>query len=242
MSEPRSTSPNDVKGVPAELIPALLRKIEAEATSAESRSAYDSALLRSAQIDLAKKEDVWSRELASDYYHRVYYFDGQVDSKSVGFCIDQLDTWDRTQPESNIEIVFTSPGGSVIDGLALFDHIQYLKRKGHTITTVCLGVAASMAGILLQSGTTRIMTKESWLLIHQISAGVMGSFGEIEDRVDWINRTQERVIDIFASRASAVTGEDYNKTRRYIKKNWERTDWWIDSDEALKLGFIDEVR
>jgi ATP-dependent protease ClpP protease subunit len=91
-----------------------------------------------------------------------------------------------------------------------------------------------MAGILLQAGDVRIMGKESWLLIHQVSFGASGSFGEVEDTTKWVDRIQDRVLDIFASRSKM--------SKAQIKRKWNRTDWWISSDEALKLGFVDETR
>lgn len=223
------------KGIPRELVPVMKRKIEAQARREE-------AYARATELDLLKKEIENERMLAGDFFHKTFYFDSDVNAKSVGFCMDQLDQWDRMNPGGcEIEIAITSPGGAVIDGLALFDHIQYLRRKGHTINTVCLGVAASMGGILLQAGTKRIMTKESWVLIHEVSGGMMGSFGDMEDRLDWLTRTQDRILDIFATRAAA---SDAPKpiTKAQLAKGWKRKDWWLSSDECLKLGIVDEVR
>jgi ATP-dependent Clp protease protease subunit len=145
----------------------------------------------------------------------------------------QLSTWNRTEPGSAIQIVFNSPGGEVTSGLALYDFILSLRADGHHITTTSLGMAASMAGILLQAGDTRSMASEAWLLIHEASFGVSGSFGDVEDRVKWIERIQDRILDIFAARSNLTKGQ--------IKRRWHRKDWWLSSDEALTLGFIDEI-
>lgn len=229
-------------GVPAELIPALKRKLSAEAKLREAEAKKAEAILRSTEIDLFKKEVEHERTLAGDFFHRKFYFDSDVNEKSAGFCMDQLDQWDRMAVEPiEIEIVITSPGGGVVSGMALFDHIMQLRRKGHTINTSALGMAASMGGILLQAGETRTMSAESWLLIHQVSAGMMGSYGELSDRIKWLEMTQERILDIFATRA-ANSAAAKPITRKQLEKNWERTDWWISSDEALKLGLIDQIR
>jgi ATP-dependent Clp endopeptidase proteolytic subunit ClpP len=228
--------------MPKELIEATKAKIEAETEHEryEGQRARASALAY--ELDLEKKRIEHERMLSGDFFHKTFYFDSDVNSKSVGFCMDQLDQWDRMNPGgTTIEIAITSPGGGVIDGLALFDHIQYLKRKGHVINTVALGVAASMGGILLQAGTRRIMTKESWLLIHEISGVMMGSYGEMEDRMEWVSRTQRRILEVFAKRA-ADSGAPNPITVKQLEKNWKRKDWWIDSDEALSLGLVDEVR
>jgi ATP-dependent protease ClpP protease subunit len=71
---------------------------------------------------------------------------------------------------------------------------------------------------------------------------MMGSYGELQDRMKWLEMTQDRILDIFAERSSNVTGKSFAATRKYIKQNWSRTDWWISSDEALKQGFVDEIR
>jgi ATP-dependent Clp endopeptidase proteolytic subunit ClpP len=150
----------------------------------------------------------------------------------------ELSVWHRTDPGCDITLILSSPGGSVIYGMAMFDHIRYLQSQGHRVTTKSLGYAASMAGILLQVGDERVMAKESWLLIHQISAGTSGSLGEIEDAVEWYKRMDERGLDIFYERSR---GGKQPLSRAAIKKKYERKDWWLSSDEALKYGFCDRV-
>jgi ATP-dependent protease ClpP protease subunit len=152
-----------------------------------------------------------------------------------------LSIWRRQKPEKPITVIFQSPGGSVVPGLALWDYFQELKDEGIKLTTIARGYAASMAGILLQAGDLRIAGRESWILIHEVSAGAMGSWGELTDRMDWLERVQDRILDIFADRAKASAAEK-PATKAFLKKNWKRKDWWISSDEALKLGIVDEVR
>ncbi len=75
----------------------------------------------------------------------MYAFNDPVSSSSVGACISQLNIWTRTDPGCDIEIIFNSPGGGVIDGMALYDYLQTLRRAGHKLTTVTFGMAASRA-------------------------------------------------------------------------------------------------
>ena len=133
-----------------------------------------------------------------------------------------------------MEIIFSSPGGSIIDGFELFDHIQQLRNEGHHITTGTLGYAASMAGILLQAGDTRWVGQQAWLMIHRAAFGAYGKTFEIEDEVKFIKRIEERILDIFTSRSKLTTNK--------IKRNWDRKDWWISADESIDLGLVDEVR
>lgn len=212
-----------------------------EKSLAEARKANAEALVAeleadTAQIALDRERYKRDKELADDDFHRVYRFTEAVDAKTAKHCMAQLATWHRLDAPDGpqpVEIVFTSPGGSIIDGMALFDSIIAFRQQGHHVTTRALGMAASMAGILLQAGHRRIMTPESWLLIHEASFGAIGSYGEVEDRVKWIERIQERILRIFAERSSLTTTQ--------IRRRWHRTDWWISSDEALKFGFIDAI-
>jgi ATP-dependent Clp endopeptidase proteolytic subunit ClpP len=172
---------------------------------------------------------------ARDEEHRVYQFRGTVDRDSVSRCITALSRWHRIDPECAIEIVFNSPGGSVIDGMALFDYLIQL-GKTHTVTTVCRGMAASMAGILLQAGTHRVIGAESYLMIHELSAITGGKVGEIEDSVKFYKTICDRVVDIFVKRSGGKC------SKALFVKSWSRQDWWLTSAEALRLGFVDEIR
>lgn len=232
-----------------------------EATAAKLAAEADFfAAQAEAQRQLARKDAVLADEYelrqgelrfkdslrtAGNLHHGVVYFPDAVTGASVEGCISHLDFFHRTRPGAPMEIIFTSPGGDVIAGMRLFDHITYLRGEGHKIDVGTRGVAASMAGILLQAGETRWMGKQSWVLIHQISAGVHGSYGEIKDMVKWFEMMQDRILDVFAARAKEA-GENgtasHPITRRQLEKNWTRTDWWISSDDCLKLGIVDEVR
>jgi ATP-dependent Clp endopeptidase proteolytic subunit ClpP len=176
----------------------------------------------------------WEEYQAKSHRHHIYEFDGVVDGRSVGHCIEVLGSWSRQHPGCPMTVYFNSGGGSVIHGLALYDYIQELKARGHHITTVGLGMAASMGGILLQAGNVRVMTSNSWLLIHEVSSGTVGKFSEIEDEVAFLKRLQRQLVAILASRSTL--------TQRQIMNRWTRKDWWLDAQEALVLGFIDEVR
>lgn len=197
-------------------------------------------MAETARIGLDRERHKRDKELASDEHHCVYRFLSGVSEDSVKKCIDQLATWHRLEPGCEVTIVFNSPGGSVVDGMALFDYIQEMRRNGHRVITKALGMAASMAGILLQAGDERVMSAESWMLIHQTQFGAIGTFGEVEDRVKWIEKIQNRILDIFAARASSSEAEK-PISRATLARRWHRTDWWISSNDALRLGLIDRI-
>lgn len=209
-----------------ELHQAMLRKTLAEITQIEA-----AASVASLQAAATAQSEAW--RLADNRFHHVYMFTEPVNGQSVSKCMTQLDVWKRVDPGCPITIVFNSPGGGVIDGMALFDYILQLRASGHKVTTKAMGFAASMAGILLQAGDVRQMGREAYLLIHEISTVTGGTMGQIEDEVTFLKKIQSRIVDIFAERAKI--------SRARIEKGWKRKDWWLDSTEALKLGFVDEI-
>lgn len=225
-------------------------KARAEAKKAEAEAAFsaEQARLEKAKadmeemsleisgFDLERHRELRARELTCDGYHHTYYFSGQVNKESVGKCMSELTYWmrDSRHEGAPIEIIFNSPGGSVIDGMALYDYIRQCSNAGHKITTSCIGYAASMGGILLQAGDHRVMGDQSYILIHEVSFGAGGKIGEVEDEVKFVKMIQSRVLDIFAARSKL--------SKRQLQTRWERKDWWLDSTQAKKYGFVDEVR
>lgn len=232
MADERQLTPREID--------ANIDKLQAQASQANAEAARALAEQKKleneatlASIVVAREQRKETAELARNHYYHLYVFDTAVSSKSVEECMQKLAEWSRTEPDCDIEIIFNSPGGSIVDGMALFDFLGRMKNSGHKITTSTMGMAASMAGVLLQAGSVRKMGPESWLLVHQAQFGAMGSFGEVEDQVEWVKKMQERILDIFASRSKI--------SKATIKRKWTRTNWWLDADEALECGFIDEI-
>lgn len=228
---------------------AEVAKLKAEALAAEALAEKYAEEARKAkaeadglELEHSKSWELWERNHAKDDYHNVYRFNASVGDASVKDCMAKLAEWARLDSNggADMTIVFCSPGGSVIDGMALFDYIQELRRDGHRITTKALGYAASMAGILLQAGDDRVMAKESWLMIHEAAFSAFGKTAEVEDTVDWVKRVQNRILNIFAERAAA-SGVDKPITKAQLKNRWHRKDWWLSSDEALGWGLVDRV-
>jgi ATP-dependent Clp endopeptidase proteolytic subunit ClpP len=209
-------------------------KAEAEARKADADARKSDAEARVALLDATAKEKMRLWGDASDIHYHIYQFNTDVGEASVKKCVEKLTEWHRLDPGCDIEVVFNSGGGDVIEGFVLFDHLRYLSSQGHKIITGCTGMAASMAGILVQAGDHRWMSRQSWYMIHRASFGVIGKTFDVEDRLKWIQRIEERVLAIFVSRSQL--------TRAVIKRKWDRTDWWLESDECLKLGLVDEIR
>lgn len=196
------------------------RKLNAEATTAELEA---EGLCR-----------IRDRELYGDEENHLYRFSRDINHFSVEACMIKLTQWHREDNKCPIEIIFSSPGGSIIDGFELFDFLQDLRLSGHVITTGSMGMAASMAGVLLMAGDKRWIGHQSWLMIHRAAFGAIGKTFEVEDEVKFVKRIEERILDIFTSRSKL--------TKSKIKRNWDRKDWWIDADECLELNLVDDIK
>jgi ATP-dependent Clp endopeptidase proteolytic subunit ClpP len=211
---------------------------EAEKALAEARKANAEAdqaelSVRLEHIEVSQAEYAADNRAAGDEFHHIYRFIGEVDSDSVNRCVKKLTQWSRLDPGCDIEIIFDSPGGAVIPGLALFDYIRSLSNAGHHITTGATGMAASMGGVLVQAGDHRWMSAEAWMMIHRAAFGAIGKTFEIEDKVEWIKRIEGRIVSIFCANSKL--------TPQKVKRNWHRKDWWLSSNECLELRLIDEI-
>jgi ATP-dependent Clp protease protease subunit len=163
----------------------------------------------------------------------IYTFYSGVEPESVQQCMAELGTWSRRDPGSELTVIFNSPGGSVLDGLALFDYLHQLRSIGHPVTTVALGRAASMGAVLLQAGSRRVIGRNAFLLIHEVSHLSVGKVSEMEDSVGFTKRLQQKLLAILAERSTL--------TDREINRRWARKDWWVDAEEAVALGLADEL-
>lgn len=216
MSEPRNP----------ELDAAEIAKIEAEIAVLECQRSLNEGMINDTEYRRRK-------DRAANEANYVYHFHFGVDDSSVPKAIEELSKWSRMSPGEPIRIVFTSPGGGVLNGFALYDFIQSLRRAGHEVTTENLGFAASMGGILLQAGDKRVASKHSWMLIHEVSTLIAGKSSDLADNQKFIDRLEAKVLGILSERS--------NMTPKQIKLRWKKSDWWLDADEMLNLGFVDEV-
>lgn len=213
-----------------------IKLAEAEKARWDAESArYDAEIQKISRDKVIRQE---SFDLLSDFYHYVYRFEGDVTQKSVNSCLCTLDAWHRQNPECEMEIRINSPGGSVIHGMSLVDQLtQYSLRGGgsHKVTITVRGFAASMAAIILQTADVRRMGSEAYLLVHEPSGVAEGSTGDIKDMAKWFEVMSARIARLFVGRAGGkITLDEFELM-------WQRRDVWLDSEESLGYGFIDEV-
>ena len=213
---------SDLRELRADLLVEEIRKTRAEAAKAE--------------IELAVAQDVESDRLVKGGKRRILNIRDVIHPDITDKWIDALTHWSLRDPGEPITINISSPGGSVTDGLALFDTIMRLRRQGHHVTTRGMGLVASMAGVILQSGDERIMDERAKLLIHEGSSNFGGksmTAGEMEDAQFFSKLLREDILNIYASRS--------NLSKTQIKNRWARKDWILTAEEALKYGFVDKV-
>jgi ATP-dependent protease ClpP protease subunit len=222
---------------------ALIKHWEAEQRHAHAVTAQYAAESMRIQTESTQRSEKLS--LASNHYHHEFMFNQAVYDDAVEGCLAQLAVWDRLDPHCPMHIILDSPGGSVIDGMHLFDQIlAYSQRpwdtsnrpKGlHPTKMTVRGYAASMAGILLQSADERVIGPESYLMIHEVASFAQGKIGELKDEIKFLDRVSDRVADIFVLRS------DGKITKKAFIKEWERKDWWLDSQQSFDAGFVDRI-
>ena len=171
--------------------------------------------------------DIYSRLLKD----RIVSLGDEVHSVSAGSVIAQLLFLEAEDPEKDIFLYINSPGGVITDGLAIYDTMQYIKCD---VSTICIGMAASMGAFLLAAGTKgkRLALPNAEIMIHQPLGGAKGQATDIEIAAKHILRTKERLNAILAER----TGQPIER----IKEDTER-DNYMSAQEALDYGLIDKI-
>lgn len=170
--------------------------------------------------------DIYSRLLKE----RIIFLGGPIDDATANIIIAQL-LFLESQSKEDIRLYINSPGGSVSAGMAIFDTIQYIKSD---VSTICIGIAASMGAVLLACGAKgkRLALPNAEVMLHQVMGGAQGQASDIEISAKHIIKIKEKLNKILAER----TG----KPLKTIEKDTDR-DFYMSSEEAKKYGLIDRV-
>ena len=171
--------------------------------------------------------DIYSRLLKD----RIIFLGEEVNETTASLVVAQLLFLEAEDPEKDIQLYINSPGGVITSGMAIYDTMQYIKCD---VSTICIGMAASMGAFLLAGGTKgkRFALPNAEIMIHQPSGGSQGQATEIDIAAKHILRMRERLNHIMAEN----TGRDYET----IAADTER-DNWKTAQEAKEYGLIDEV-
>lgn len=171
--------------------------------------------------------DIYSR-LLND---RIIFLADEVNDVTASLVVAQLLYLEAKDPEKDISLYINSPGGSVTAGMAIFDTMNFIKCD---VSTICIGMAASMGAFLLAAGAKgkRLALPNSEIMIHQPLGGMQGQASDIKIHADHIMRTRETINRILAS--------ETGKTLEEIERDTER-DNFMSAKEAMEYGLIDKV-
>ena len=171
--------------------------------------------------------DIFSRLLEE----RIVFLAGPVTDMNANVVIAQMLYLTSKDSKRDIKLYINSPGGSVTAGLAIYDTMQFLKCP---VSTICIGLTASMAAVLLSAGTKgkRFALPNAEILLHQVAGGVQGQAADIEITAKQIVKMKAKLNEIL----STHTGQPIDKVERDTDR-----DFYLTSEEAKKYGLIDEV-
>lgn len=171
--------------------------------------------------------DLFSRLLSS----RIIILSGEVDDDMASLAVSQLLYLESLDPNKDIQIYINSPGGSVTAGMAIYDTMQHVKCD---VSTICVGLAASMGAFLLAGGTSgkRFSLPNAEIMIHQPSGGAKGQATDIQIAAQNIQRTKNKLNELLAANTGRTLEEVTYDTDR---------DNFMSAEEALEYGLIDQI-
>lgn len=174
-----------------------------------------------------KTYDIYSRLLKE----RIIFLNGEINSNTANIVIAQLLHLQAEDPNADITMYINSPGGSVVDGLAIYDTMNFISCD---VSTICVGQCASMAAVLLSSGTKgkRFSLENGDILIHQGKAGAQGTVADMTIDMKHFINLNEKTRNILAKN----TNQPYEK----IKSDTDR-DYWLNAEQSVQYGLIDNV-
>ncbi len=195
-------------------------------TSQISDSYISPTIIEERQLNVAQM-DVFSRLMMD----RIIFLGTQIDDYTANVIQAQLLYLDSSDPGKDVSIYINSPGGSVYAGLGIYDTMQYIQSD---VSTICTGMAASMAAVLLVAGQKdkRFGLKHSRVMIHQPMGGIQGQASDIEITSREILKLKKELYTIISDHS----GQSYDK----VYADSDR-DYWMTSEEALAYGMIDKV-
>lgn len=212
------------KGVSRSYLDDFLRNVE---DSREAKNAYPGIIEERSSAMRMTEMNVFSRLMRD----RIIYFSGEVNQNSVDTVIAQILYLSNVSKEQDINMYINSGGGSVINGLALIDTMDFVPNA---IRTTCIGMCASMGAVLLSNGVKgeRSILKHGRVMIHSVSSGYEGHTKDIEIQVEQTKKCQKDVYSVLA--------KNLGKTYEEIETLCDRDNWFI-GEEAVKLGIVDKV-
>lgn len=171
--------------------------------------------------------DIYSRLLED----RIIFLSDEVNDVTASLVVAQMLFLDAKDPDKDIQFYINSPGGSVTAGMAIYDTMQHVKSD---VSTICVGMAASMGAFLLTAGAPgkRYALPNSTIMIHQPIGGAKGQATDIKIHAEWIIRTKDNLNRILSER----TGQPLEKIQNDVER-----DYFMSAEEAKAYGIVDQV-
>lgn len=171
--------------------------------------------------------DIYSRLLKD----RIIFLGSQIDDQVANAIIAQMLFLENQDPDKDIKLYINSPGGSVTAGMAIYDTMQYIKPD---VSTICIGMAASMGAVLLTAGAKgkRLCLSNSEVMIHQVMGGTEGQASDIKIHAERIIRMKDKLNEILSKHSG--------KDAKTVERDADR-DYFMTADEAVAYGLVDKV-
>ena len=171
--------------------------------------------------------DIYSRLLKD----RIIFLGGEIDDDVANTVVAQMLFLEGDDPDKDIYLYINSPGGSVYAGMAIYDTMQYLRCE---VSTICVGMAASMGAFLLMAGEKgkRLALPNAEVMIHQPLGGAQGQATDVAIRAEWLMKTKKKMIAMMAE----MTGQPLKKIQADVER-----DYFMSAEEALEYHIIDEI-
>jgi len=171
--------------------------------------------------------DIYSRLLKE----RIIFLGDEVNDVTANLILAQMLFLESEDPDKDIHLYINCPGGSVTAGMAIYDTMQYIKSP---VSTICLGLAASMGAFLLASGEKgkRLILPNAEVMIHQPSGGARGQASDVKIHADWIIKTREKL--------NKILSEKTGRSLEQVRIDTER-DNFMSAEEALHYGIVDNI-
>lgn len=249
MTDTTATNPHAFDPTP-DVVPAKPseQKAMAEAQRAQAEAKYfdaqtrgqeidnetAAALATSAQIALNREVIKERWDAASNGRNRSYHFTDNVTSDTVEAAVDVFNRWDRLDHdnENPYRFVICSGGGNVISGMKLYSTLKAIAGK-RPLITVASGICASMATVIHQTGTKRVIEPGCSYMIHDVSGEVFGSIGNMQDTMKWLEKLNNQLHVCLAEKSKMTVAE--------IAELGKRQDSWFMPSEIIELGLADEI-
>jgi ATP-dependent Clp protease protease subunit len=203
-----------------------LRVERADARKAELELERAEIGLELDRLRAAELKHGFALKAVGDQAKGIFSLEKQVGRSAVDLATE-IRQFGRAFPGHPITLNLFSPGGSVFDGLVLYDTLRTLADQGHLVTTVARGMAASMGSLLFLAGDNRLIGSQAMVMFHGMAASTGGSIYSMEEDLEFYKKIEERMDQIVFERTKV--------TPKMLAKKTKKKDWWLDADECLKL-------